>query len=113
MNILEFDTLADAAFCLQAIDDLAATYWGTQGYDVIDGDNGKEVVGKKQSDTRSNFAAETTRSWAKIAQSPDGTYYFESPFANASYASSRLSLPALVYDYTERQFPASWQNNDA
>ena len=33
--VLEFPTEADAQACLDAINDMAATYWAEQGYTVV------------------------------------------------------------------------------
>lgn len=105
--ILEFNTYVEAATCLGAINNLAAQWWPSQGYTVIDG----ELVGKKQG--VDNKEAAHTKSWDNVYNSKDGTYWFASPSNNPAFANWKLALASQGFTATgtEKEFPDEWNED--
>ena len=103
--ILEFNTRQEAQTCLATINGMAADYWQSQGFTVIDG---KELVGKRNGVDDLNSTR--TISWDDITESPDGTWYFAS-LTGTRFDAAMQQLEAN-FNYTERTFPDEWVEED-
>lgn len=104
--IFEFTDKIEAQNCLLAINEMAADYWQTQGYIVIDGASAKELVGKKDG----LDAPDSTRTitWDSIKQSPYDTYYYSSLSNDPRFSAGTAQLKNL-FSFTEKALPAEWQ----
>ena len=104
--IYEFETEGSAHACLQAVNALAVQYWTEQGYTVIDGENGKELIGKKNGVDAPESAH--TLTWDSVKESPDNTWYFASLSSDERFAAATQQLIDAGFTFTERSFPAAW-----
>ena len=108
--ILEFSTQEAAQACLDAINSLAAQWWVSQGYTVIDG----QLIGKNAATGQDQPDRARTITWAEIQQSPENTYYFASlsndeKFKNWKQALADIGFTAIG---TEKQKPAEWDETE-
>ena len=85
--ILEFDTLQEAQACLGAINALAAVWWQTQGYTVIDG----KLIGKNALTGEDEPNSQVTTTWAEILENGE-KYYFYSPSNNPRFPNWKEEL---------------------
>lgn len=104
--ILEFDTLIKAQTCLAVITQLAAAYWQSQGYTVIDG----QLIGKNAATGQDMPDSEKTITWDVVQLSPDNTYYFSDPAANVNYSlwMERATAMGYVFDGVQKTMPTEW-----
>ncbi|MCB1529688.1 MAG: hypothetical protein H6853_03595 [Rhodospirillales bacterium] len=106
MLILEFTTQTEATNCLAAINGMAADYWSAQGFTVLDGSNGKELVGKKKG--VDNLNAAHTLTWDQVKDSPEGTFYISS-LSNEPRFAPALETLGMAFTFVEKEFPAAWE----
>ena len=88
------DVLADLA----VINQLAAAYWKSQGYTVVNTADGKAVLGKNALTGVDNPAA-TTTTWAIPSEVSDGTYYIPSPSNYPAYSEWRERGISIGYTW--------------
>lgn len=110
--ILEFDTLIKAQTCLAVINQLAAAYWVSQGYTVLDTPEGKVLVGKNAATGEDMPDSEKTITWDTVKVSPVNTYYFTDPAQNEKFSlwKERSADLGYVFDGVQKEFPAEWVN---
>ena len=108
MLILNFTTLEQAQSCLDTINAMSADYWKSQGYTVVDGENGKELIGKRNGVDAPDSAR--TISWAEIQESPDGTSYFTSLSNDPRFPDWKETYGLYGgVPYEEIEFPEAWK----
>ena len=104
--ILSFPTKAQAETCLKAINSLAAQWWQSQGYTVVDG----QLVGKNAATGQDEPESAKTITWGVVKESPDGTFYLPSLRNDPRFIDGLEMLPADVQGlYEERTFPDAWK----
>lgn len=110
--ILEFDTEAKAQTCLAVINQLAAAYWVSQGYTVLDTPEGKALVGKNAATGQDMPDSEKTITWDTVKVSPVNTYYFSDPAQNENFSLwvERAAAVGYKFDGVQKEFPAEWAN---
>ena len=110
--ILEFDTEQKAQTCLSVINQLAAAYWVSQGYTILDTPEGKALVGKNAATGEDMKDSEKTITWDTVKLSPDKTYYFSDPAQKENFSlwMERAASMGYVFDGVQREFPAEWVN---
>ena len=103
--VLEFPTEADAQACLDAINDMAATYWAEQGYTVVlNPETGKkELIGKNAATGQDMPDAARTITWDSVRLSPAGTHYFSSLRNKPDFAAAMDQL--AVFSFNEQTSP--------
>ena len=104
--ILEFQSLAEAQACLAAINALAATYWISQGYTVIETGNEKQLVGKNAATGEDMPQSARTLSWDVVRESPDSTWYIFSLSSDSRFAGGMAQLSG--FSFTEKILPQGW-----
>lgn len=109
MKILEFATEAEAQTALHIINEIAAAWWESQEYTVINTGDHKELVGKKNGVDNPDACRTTT--WAEIQESPDGTYYFASPATKPQYVDWRNHLEGFTMP-DDKEFPEEWNQTE-
>lgn len=88
-------TMSQAAHDLNIVNMVAASYWQTQGYTVIDTPKGKAIVGKNAITGEDNPAA-LTITWAEIEELPNGRSGFIDPENDARFIDWKERLPQGV-----------------
>lgn len=109
--IIEFDTQAKGQTALYIFHEVAANYFASLGYTVIDTTKGKAVVGKNSLTGEDNPEALTT-AWDALKESPDGTWYFTSPTPDQRFKNWRDYMPEGVHLGEEREMPENWKNEN-
>ena len=110
MKILEFDTEIEAQTALDLINNIAAMWWASQGFEVVDdpeSPSGKRVLGKNAA-TGETSQEGGTITWDKVKESPDGTFYFSSPVNKPLFADWRDHIPDGVSIPADKDMPESW-----
>lgn len=104
--ILEFETETKAQTCLGIINQLAAAYWQSQGYTVIDG----QLIGKNAATGEDMPDSAKTITWDVVQLSPDNTYYFSDPAQNPNFSLwlERATALGYVFDGVQKEIPAAW-----
>lgn len=104
--ILEFDTSSKAQTCLAVINQLAAAYWQSQGYAVING----QLIGKNAATGEDMPDSAKTITWDEIKTSPDNTYYFSDPAVNPKFSlwQERAAAMGYVFDGVQKEIPSEW-----
>ena len=87
--IVEFDTAEEAQSALDVINQIAAAWWQSQGYTVING----ELVGKNAKSGLDDPRAAKTKTWDNIKLGDNGKYYFSSLSNNPMFVDWRAYLP--------------------
>jgi len=103
MKILEFTTRANAQSSLATINAMAAMWWQSQGFTVID----NQLVGR----INGIDAPESTRtiSWAVEVESPDGTWYFSSLSNDPRFPDWKETYEEFEgITYIEKDMPDNW-----
>lgn len=101
--IIEFKTRTQAETALAVINQVAAAWWQSQGYTVING----ELV-PKNSDGTDNLTAQRTTTWDEVKKSPVGTFYISSLVNDPRFVDWRDYLPQGVSMPADKNFPATW-----
>ena len=102
--IIEFPTQESANQGLYIINLIAAAYWQSQGYTVIDG----QLIGKNAATGEDMPNSARTITWDTVKQSPDNTFYFTSPSSEERFSLWRDSLPEGVTMPSDKVFPIEW-----
>lgn len=112
--ILEFPTESEAQACITAINIMAANWCAEHGFSIKKNGSNR-VIGKRNG--KDNLVGQTTNTWDKVKESPDGTYYVRSLTDSRpewdvwkEVLEDALGFTAIG---TEREFPAEWENNEA
>lgn len=88
-------TIADVQHDLYFINEVAAMWWATQGYTVIETPEGKAVIGKNALTGADNNSALTT-SWAIPERLDDEKWFIPSPSSDERFKNWRQYLPEGV-----------------
>jgi hypothetical protein len=108
--ILEFQTQSEAQACLDAINQMAAAWWQSQGYNVADG----ELISKRRG--VDDPTSTRTVSWDTVKESPDGTFYITSLTNTRPEWAQWKQILAANYSFTaigtEREIPEAWVPED-
>lgn len=112
--ILEFDTLQKAQTCLYIINQLAAAYWASEGYTVLDTPKGKALVGKNAATGEDMPDSAKTITWDVVQVSPNKTYYFNDPAQREQFSKweERALEMGYVFDGVRKEFPIAWLPKD-
>lgn len=102
--ILEFPTQAAANQGLAVINAIAAAWWQSQGYTVIN----NQLVGKNAATGEDMLDATRTNTWDTVKTSPVGTWYIISPAANPNFINWRDHIPQGVTMPEDKPMPESW-----
>lgn len=102
--ILEFPTEAQAAFGLGVINGIAAGWWQSQGYTVIN----NQLIGKNAATGQDMPESARTITWDTVKQSPDNTWYISSPASNPNFINWRDHIPQGVTMPADKPIPESW-----
>ena len=105
--ILEFPTQESAEQGLYIVNLIAAAYWQSQGYTVIDG----QLIGKNAATGEDMPNSAKTITWDTVKQSPDNTFYFTSPSSDERFSLWRDRLPEGVTMPPDKVFPIEWMLN--
>ena len=114
MKILEFTTEQDALTALTIINAMAADWWVSQGYTVLDNNGAKELVGKNAKTGEDQPHKTKTLSWDIPTESPDGTWYIQSLTGTRPEWSEWATTYAAFAGpaYVEKDFPAEWVQDE-
>ncbi len=88
-------SLEDITHDLYLINEIAANWWASQGYTILQTENGKAVVGKNFRTGEDDPDALTT-SWDTPQIGDDGLWFIADPAADARFADWRDYLPEGV-----------------
>lgn len=102
--ILEFEMQKVAQDCLDAINQVAVSWWISQGYTVEQTENGPILIGKNAATGQDNPKGVTT-TWDYVRESPDNTFYFSSP--SEQYPTWRDFMPDVSMG-VEKEMPEGW-----
>lgn len=102
--ILEFPTQGTAEQGLYIVNLIAAAYWQSQGYTVIDG----QLIGKNALTGEDMPDSTKTITWDAVKRSPDNTFYFTSPIVDEKFSAWRARLPEGVTVPEDKPFPEAW-----
>lgn len=102
--IIEFPTQAESEQGLSIINMIAAAYWQSQGYTVIDG----QLIGKNAATGLDMPDSAKTITWDEVKKSPDNTFYFTSPRIDEKFIAWRELLPDGVTMPSDKIFPIEW-----
>ncbi len=105
--ILEFQTKSQAEMGLAVINAIAAAWWQSQGYTVIN----NQLIGKNAATGEDMPEAARTITWDTVKQSPDNTWYISSPASNPNFVNWRDHIPQGVQMPADKVFPAEWIPN--
>lgn len=105
--ILEFHDFQSAQECLEALNQSLSDHCGSVGYCSYEKDGALQLVGKNTATGLDAPEAAGTLCWDVLQESPDGTYYFESP--SGSKILWRAMEEIQGFDFTERAFPEEWR----
>jgi hypothetical protein len=115
MNILEFETQEQAQSALAVINKIAAGWWASQGFDVVDDEtspSGKKVIGVSAKTGEPRPDAQGTTTWATIEESPVGTFYFTTLTDDPRFVDWRDYLPEGVQMPEDKPYPEEWNVED-
>jgi len=103
-------TKQNAETVLTALNSLAAVWWQSQGYTVIN----DQLIGKNAATGKDEPDSARTITWDTVKESPDKTFYFTSTSNSPQFKDALSMLPAEVQAlYTEIEMPAEWMPKDA
>lgn len=102
--ILEFPTQASAEQGLYIINLIAAAYWQSQGYTVIDG----QLIGKNAATGEDMPESARTLTWDVPKLSPDKTWCITSPASSENFKDWRSYLPEGVSFPDDTIMPIEW-----
>lgn len=108
MNILVFDTEQECGQALAIINQIAAGWWVSQGYTVIDDGGVNELIGKNAATGEDAPDKMRTTTWDVVKQSPTGTFYIIDPADNPNFVDWRQYLPQGVTFPDAVPFPPEW-----
>lgn len=113
--ILEFDTEQKAQTCLSVINQLAAAYWVSKGYTILDTPEGKALVGKNAATGQDMPDSAKTITWDTVKLSPDKTYYFSDPAQNENFSLwvERATAVGYKFDGVQKEFPLDWMEKQS
>lgn len=105
MLILQFQTQQDAQSCLNTINLMAATWWQSQGYTVVDG----KLISKFGDTGQDDYEAAAADTWAEIQESPDNTWYFTSLSNDPRFPDWKETYAQMQgVAYEEIEMPDEW-----
>jgi len=102
--ILEFTTRQQAEDCLIAVNQIAAAFWESQGYTVIEG----RLIGKNVATGMDDLNAAQTITWDTVKESVTGTFYFQSLRSDPRFVDGMNQIPQEIFGYTEKTLPIDW-----
>lgn len=102
--ILEFTTRQQADDCLIAVNQIAAGFWESQGYTVIEG----RLIGKNVATGMDDLNAAQTITWDTVKESVTGTFYFQSLRSDPRFVDGMSQIPQEIFGYTEKTLPIDW-----
>lgn len=102
--ILQFNSEPEADFCLSVINQIAAGWWQSQGYTVIDG----QLIGKNAATGEDMPERARTLTWDVPKLSPDKTWYITSPASSPNFKDWRSYLPEGVSFPDDTIMPIEW-----
>lgn len=102
--ILEFTTRQQADDCLIAVNQIAAAFWESQGYTVIEG----RLIGKNVATGMDDLNAAQTITWDTVKESAAGTFYFQSLRSDPRFVDGMNQIPQEIFGYTEKTLPIDW-----
>ena len=105
--ILEFASEKSAQKCLYVINQLAAAYWASEGYTVLDTPQGKALVSKNAATGEDMPNSVLTTTWDVVQVSPNKTYYFNDPAQREQFSKweERALEVGYVFDGVRKEFP--------
>jgi len=92
---------------LAVVNEIAAAWWTAQGYTIEEKDGVKQLIGKNAKTGEDEPDKARTLTWAKIEESPDGTFYIASPINKPAFAKWRNHLPKGVTMPEDKEFSKS------
>jgi len=112
--ILEFASEKSAQKCLYVINQLAAAYWASEGYTVLDTPQGKALVSKNAATGEDMPNSVLTTTWDVVQVSPNKTYYFNDPAQREQFSKweERALEVGYVFDGVRKEFPIAWLPKD-
>ncbi len=102
--IIEFPTETEANQCLYVINQIASSYWQSQGYTVIDG----QLIGKNALTGEDMPDSAKTITWDTVKQSPINTFYIISPNVDERFSAWRDRLPEGLTFPADTLLPQEW-----
>ena len=102
--ILEFDTIQKAQTCLAVINQLAAVYWVSQGYTVLDTPEGKALVGKNALTGEDMPDSAMTITW-DVVRELNGSWYITDPATRPEFSlwEERALAAGYKFDGTRQE----------
>lgn len=94
-HIILVGTLEDITHDLFLINEIAANWWASQGYTILQTENGKAVVGKNFRTGEDDIDALTT-SWDTPQMRGDGTWFIADPATDVRFVDWRDYIPEGV-----------------
>lgn len=95
----------DCADDLAAFEALAAQWWPTQGYPVVDGG----VVPRNAATGELDYEAQRTVAWDVLKQAPDGEYWWWSPSDDARFVDWKEYLAQTGYTLKCVEVEKDWE----
>jgi len=105
--IIEFPTETQANQCVDVINQIAATWWVSQGYTVIDG----KLIGKNAATGEDMPDSAMTITWDIPKLSPNNTWYIASPTSDPKFYAWRDYLPEGVITPDDIIMPVEWSQS--
>lgn len=102
--IIEFKSQSEAKLALSVIDQIAESWWQSQGYTVIDG----ELIGKNAATGSDMPDSAKTTTWDEVKYSPAKTWYITSPASSPNFKDWRSYIPEGVTIPEDIVLPAEW-----
>lgn len=102
--ILEFPTQTTAQQGLAVVNAIAAAWWQSQGYTVING----QLIGKNAATGEDMPDSARTLTWDVPKESPDKTWYITSPASSPNFKDWRSYLPEGVSFPADTIMPIEW-----
>lgn len=94
-HIILAGTLEDVSHDLFLINEIAANWWASKGYTILQTANGKAVVGKNFN-TGEDIPDALTTSWDTPQQAEDGAWFITDPATDARFIDWRDYIPEGV-----------------
>ena len=104
--ILEFKGFQTAQECLNLVNQSMAEHCRNAGYLTYESEGNFQTIGKNTATGKDSLNAVGTASWDVLQESPDNTYYFESP--SCSKILWRAMDKIQGFDFVERPYPEAW-----
>ncbi len=103
--IIQFATKSEAQSTIVVINQIAAAWWASQGYTVIEG----QLIGKNALTGQDMPDNVRTTTWDVPKESPDNTWYIVSPTSSPNFINWRDYVPEGFVIPNDEILPENWE----